>query len=224
MDVRWVNSHYQAGKNLFNHWKVLVHFFAELIVTPRLEAQKKEKVREILNILLNRNAISLLAFQIDLQSVFKAVSLEVQEKHSSFLGQSAKKGQIIDGLNRIGHDRGYYMYKVLREFECVGIGNQNFQPCGSIANLESAAIVRWEGFELIVVNEANFEKISTIKDFYLETLVNNVEFYLPTDAMMRVFRWSTFVLVCFCWLWNLMSYVKTMLLCCRCPYFVLQFS
>ena len=97
---RWVNSHFEAGLNVFRNWKALVHQFKELINEPRILQIKKDKAKLILDFLLNQDAMVTLAFQLDLQDVFRGVSLAIQKKAGSFLGQHSKKTQIVDGLGR----------------------------------------------------------------------------------------------------------------------------
>ena len=202
MEVRWVNSHFKAGDNVFRNWKALVHQFTQLINDRRVLQHKKDKAREILAFLLNQDAMLTLAFQLDLQSVFKAISLDIQKKVGSFLGEKSKKNQMLTGLDRIERNQAYYVRMILDEMECIGLANPNIQPCQSLQNLDAATRVRWKGFDMVKDNpmvvetvvkgvtqttEVSFVKLSSFRDNYLQTLKDKVEFHLPDDSMMRVF-------------------------------------
>ena len=202
MEVRWVNSHFKAGDNVFRNWKALVHQFTQLINDRSVVQYKKDKGREILAFLLNQDAMATLAFQLDLQSVFKAISLDIQKKVGSFLGEKSKKNQMVTGLDRIERNQAYYGRILLDEMECIGLTNPNFQPCQSLQNLDAATRVRWKGFDMVKDNpmvvetvvkgvtkttEVSFAKLSSFRDYYIQTLKDKVEFHLPSDSMMTVF-------------------------------------
>ena len=123
-----------------------------------------------------------------MQEIFKALSLEVQKKKTSFLGQHVKKSQLLAGLDRIQHDGGHYLSKILQEMDCVGPNDSIFQPCRTLQKLDAATKVQWHGFNLIEKNLTSFHHLSQFKNNYIQTLRRNVEFYLPDDSMMNVFR------------------------------------
>ena len=125
MYVRWVNSHFQAGRNLYRNWKLLVNFLSEFKNDRRMRALPKEKAVENLSFLLEKHCILTLVFQLDLQEIFKALSLEVQKGVTSFFGQSLKKGQLLAGLNRVQQDQGYYVHTILQELQCIGQNEGN---------------------------------------------------------------------------------------------------
>ena len=102
-----------------------------------MRALPKEKAIENLNFLLEKHGILTLVFQLDLQEIFKALSLEVQKGVTSFFGQSLKKEQLLTGLNRVQQDQGYFMYTILQEMQCIGPNQGNLVR--SIVNWLGAA-------------------------------------------------------------------------------------
>ena len=83
---------------------MLVHHLTEVKNGRRIAPYTKARAAELLDFLLNKEAMMTLALQLDLQVVFKAISLEVQKAHVSFIGTSSKKTYLLEGLNKIQQD------------------------------------------------------------------------------------------------------------------------
>ena len=90
-----------------------------------MRALPKEKAIANLDFLLEKHGVLTLAFQLDLQEIFKALSLEVQKGVTSFFGQSLKKEQLLTGLNRVQQDQGHFVSEILQQVECIGQNQGN---------------------------------------------------------------------------------------------------
>ena len=110
--------------------------------------------------------------------------------------------EMVTGIDRIERNQAYYGRILLDEMECIGLANPNFQPCQSLQNLDAATRVKWKGFDMVKDNpmvvqtvvkgvtettEVSFAKLSSFRDYYIQTLKDKVEFHLPSDSMMTVF-------------------------------------
>ena len=186
-DIRWVNFRYKAGENLFRHWQMLVHHLTEVKNGRRIAPYTKARAAELLDFLLNKEAMMTLALQLDLQVVFKAISLEVQKAHVSFIGTSSKKTYLLEGLNKIQQDQGEFIKKICAEMECQLTGTVVWIRCGNLQNIYIATKVRWHGFILDKVDVLKFHSVSAFKDRYIQTVRQYVEFYLPPSNLLQVF-------------------------------------
>jgi hypothetical protein len=186
--TRWIDSAYQAEVHLFNNHNLLVEQLTALRADPRFKTNllSKQKAKEILDFLLNKNAMAILAVQLDIGFLFKGTSLEFQKRGQSFLGQTAKKKYLLQGIQNIMQDRSQFVRKILTDMKCLDHINNEYRPCASFLNLEASNSVKWHGKTLLETPNS-FESVSTYKNIYLEKIKDNVEKYMPDDRIMRIF-------------------------------------
>ena len=186
--TRWIDSAYRAEVHLFNNHNLLVEQLTALRADPRFNTNplSKKKAKAILDFLLNKNAMAILAVQLDIGFLFKGMSLEFQKKGQSFLGQTAKKTYLLNGIQRIMQDRSQFVRKILTDMKCLDHINNEYKPCASLLNLEASNSVKWNGKTLLETSNI-FESVSTYKNIYLQKIKDNVEKYMPDDRIMRIF-------------------------------------
>ena len=153
---------------------MLVHHHKELLPQARLAKITKKRSTQFLEFLLNKDFITTLAFQLDIQAVFKAISLEVQKDHGSFIGTKNKKDHILRGLDNLQQDRGEYMSKILLEMKCKLQNTNVFQVCRTLQAVDSATEIQWQNYDLDKTDPTKFEKLSSFKGYYIQTVRINV--------------------------------------------------
>ena len=160
--TRWIDSAYRAEVHLFHNHHLLVEQLTALRADPRFKTNKlsKEKAKEILDFLLNKNAMAILAVQLDVGFLFKGMSLEFQKRGQSFLGQTAKKRYLLKGIQDIMQDRSQFVRKILTDMKCLDHINNEYRPCASFLNLEASNSVKWHGKTLLETPNS-FESVST---------------------------------------------------------------
>ena len=119
--------------------------------------------------------------------VFKAISLAVQKSHVSFIGTSAKKTYLLEGLNTIQQDQGEFITRIIAEMECQMTAIVTFLKCRNLQEILTARSVRWHGYKLDKADALKFHSLSTFKDRYIQTVRQYVEFYLPPSNLLLVF-------------------------------------
>ena len=123
MDIRWVQSHYHAGLVLLANWDTLVGFLSSLESdsewTANTESNKSTKAlaQTLLKFLLQENFLMSLVVQLDLQFYFSIVSQLLQRSGQSVLGQYSKKHDLLDGIEKVSRNEGYFVKKFLSELQ-----------------------------------------------------------------------------------------------------------
>ena len=146
MDIRWVSSHLQAAKELYNGWDILVGFCQSLPTDIEYAAPNdsnkttKRKAYLMERLLLQKDFLSSLTFQMDVQRIFQLVSEFLQKKGQSILGAYAKKKNLIDGLNKLLEGKGDFLDLFLSEAKCGDLA------CGNLLDFENEdSIAEWRG-------------------------------------------------------------------------------
>ena len=114
----------------------------------------------------------------------QGVSKEFQKSGASFLGQSAKKTYLIEGLDRIKQDRGIYVPKILQSMKCMNHVANEYRLCGSLAALDVSNDVIWHGHKF-TENLHVFQSVQVYKNTYIDAVKEKVQKYMPDDSMMR---------------------------------------
>ena len=186
--TRWIDSAYRAEVHLFYNHDLLVEQLTALRADSRFNTNQlsKKKAKGILDFLLNKNAMAMLAVQLDIGFLFKGMSLEFQKRGQSFLGQTAKKRYLLKGIENIMQDRSQFVRKILTDMKCLDHINNEYRPCASLLNLEASNSVKWHGKALLETSNS-FESVSTYKNIYLQKIKDNVEKFMPDDRIMRIF-------------------------------------
>ena len=160
MNIRWVSSHLQAAKELYNGWDILVGFCQSLqddvdYAEPS-ESNKTTKRKALLlgRLLLQKDFVTTLTFQMDVQRNFQIVSEFLQKKAQSILGASVKKKNLIDGLIKLLEAKGNFLDSLLSEATCGDLA------CGELLDFENEeSTVEWRGqvFHKQSVEEVPYE-------------------------------------------------------------------
>ena len=149
--TRWVSSHLIAAKELYDGWDILVSFLLSLqtdvdyIESTESNQKTKKLGAAIAHLLLQKDFLSSLAFQIDVQMEFTAISQFLQRRGQSILGAYNQKKRLVSGLTNIHEGTGLVFNQLLREAKCGGI-----ESCHILSKYEDDSTeVTWRGLSLL---------------------------------------------------------------------------
>ena len=126
-----------------------------------------------------------MVFNIDVQGVFSDQSLVFQAKDDSIISFSRAKQEMVSDLNDLRYvDDKSELKKFLANAICDD-GN----PCETIQGYEQSRVVTWRqenGLSLQLVNKncGAFDKLSEIKDGYIDTILDQLNDYIPEIQLM----------------------------------------
>ena len=144
---------------IINHWKALVEHVASIIASTVTTFSKKtlEDARKIQNFLLDKNALAIVNFNLDIQFLFSKDSKEFQKRHASIVGSDGRRQNLEKGLKNLKIEHGDYFKKFLKDTYCTdSIQAANAliaqitdfpnailpaQPCQSLTEYESKVVV-----------------------------------------------------------------------------------
>ena len=144
---------------IINHWKALVEHVASIIASTVTTFSKKtfEDARKIQNFLLDKNALAIVNFNLDIQFLFSKDSKEFQKRHASIVGSDGRRQNLEKGLKNLKIEHGDYFKTFLKDTYCTdSIQAANAliaqitdfpnailpaQPCQSLTEYESKVVV-----------------------------------------------------------------------------------
>ena len=144
---------------IISHWKALVEHLAFIIASTAKEFSKKTigEAKKLHNFLLDKNALAIINFNLDIQFLFSKDSKEFQKRHASVVGSDTRRQNLETELKKLKNHDGYYFKKFLKETYCTDSGqaanaliaqivdfpNTNLpaQPCQSLTEFESKVVV-----------------------------------------------------------------------------------
>ena len=144
---------------IINHWKALVEHVASIIASAVRTFSKKtiEDAKKIQNFLLDKNAMAIVNFNLDIQFLFSKDSKEFQKRHASVIGSNGRRLNLETGLKNLKVEDGEYFKNFLKDTYCtdsiqaanalitqiVDFPNTNLpaQPCQSLTEYESKVVV-----------------------------------------------------------------------------------
>ena len=177
-DTRWVASHVEAMIKLLEKWQYLLENVSNIFARDDNTEVGKENAEEILDFLKNKHALVTMAFNIDVQSVFKSESLKFQERYSTLIGQSGREGVMKGQLLHLKQLMGISLKKYLSQCKC-GASKRRADPCTSLAHYEVSMYVEFRGEQLNEVADENFPRLSSFLDSYIQKLLKQIEDFFP---------------------------------------------
>ena len=182
IDTRWVASHVEAMIKLLLKWQYILENILSILGRQDNTGVGEEQANEVANFLQNKHAIVAIAFNIDVQGVFKGESKKFQERYSTLIGQSTResvmKGQLL--MIRKGYGRAFREF--LGECLCGPSRLRATQSCNTLSNYEVSMYVSFRGFQLKEVTDDDFPRLSTFFNDYIDDLVEEVNIFFPGEA------------------------------------------
>ena len=144
---------------IIKHWKELVEHLASIIASSLNMFSKKtlEEAQKLQDFLLDKNALAIVNFNLDIQFLFSKDSKEFQKRHASVVGSLARRQNLEKGLKALKNHDGYYFKQFLKGTYCtdtVHAANALIaqivdypntilpaQPCQSLTDFESKVVV-----------------------------------------------------------------------------------
>ena len=186
--VRLVASHRRAMKKIFDNLPEIVGYLEEVVqrrVTSESDKQSKKKAEKVLNFVSDKNAVLLIAFNLDAQNVFVEQSLAFQSDDDSIISLSHSKQNMIAGIDslRYMHDD-----SVTKNFLLSTICDEG-QACQTIQGYEQSRSVSWhksngQTARFDRKNVKMFDKLSEVKEGYLNKIMELLHQYLPEIEIM----------------------------------------
>ena len=213
LDIRWVSSHFYAGRHIYQNWATLVGHLNAIIsgtdftTKSSSDHNTREAARNLLLVLTQRNFLTTLAMQLDIQYTFKGVSELFQRKGESFLGQASKKHDLLAGMQLVRRDEGTFMLDLLRgstyriHQEGLGIVELAFNTVLQFE--DGSAVVTWQNIRMLSAATIDpsqdsliFNRISQVKNSYIEFIEREITTRFPDNEINQVSehfdqsRWS----------------------------------
>ena len=186
--TRWVASHRRAMEKIFENLPEIIGYLEEVVqrrVTSESDKQSKKKAEKVLNFVSDKNAVLLIAFNLDAQNVFVEQSLAFQSDDDSIISLSHSKQNMIAGIDslRYMHDD-----SVTKKFLSSTVCDDG-QACETIQGYEQSRTVSWhksngQTARFDRKNVKMFDKLSEVKEGYLNKIMELLHQYLPEIEIM----------------------------------------
>ena len=119
-DVRWISSHLAAIMKVFKNWANLVGHLDEIISSPkRFSKATINGATKLKHWLTNKNFLSLLPMNIDIQTLLKFMSLKYQRKFDSVIGHGDDRAKLEANLENMKIQDGPNLKSLLSNCHCV---------------------------------------------------------------------------------------------------------
>ena len=184
--VRWVDSHREVIKKIYDHLPEIIGHLKEIIENERNpESSTSKKAKALLKFYTNKNVLINTAYQIDVQAIFSKVSKIMQDNDESIVGFSHSKILIEEGLGSLRDPtNGEVTKELLSEASCNGV------PCLTLEQYEQSQNVVWKGVQLEdvwvrgICGYDDFQKLSEIYNEYLDKIDFFLQQYMPEIKIM----------------------------------------
>ena len=178
--IRWVSSHHRAVKKVFDHLPEIVrHLTIISSKNDRINHNPKivKKAKRLLRFLTDKKAILLMVYNLDAQLAFSIQSKLFEASDASIIGMSHAKTKLENDLNDV---KALHAEKETQKFlSAATCGDlQANVKCETIERYEEADFVIWNGVKLQTY-DSDFEKLSDVKNPYIETIQQLLNDYLP---------------------------------------------
>ena len=180
--TRWVASHVEAMIKLLTKWKYILENVWSILARQDNTEVGEKKANDIINFLENKHAMVAIAFNIDVQTIFKAESKKFQERYSTLIGQSLREQMVKVELDLIRRGYGVSFRKFLEECLCAPSQYIAAQPCQTLSNYEVSMHVSFRGYELKEISDDNFPRLSTFWNDYLDDLEDQINVFFPGEG------------------------------------------
>ena len=182
MATRWVASHVEAMIRLLMKWKYILENVMSILGRQDNTEVGERKANNIIDFLQNKHAMMAIAFNIDVQSVFKIESKKFQERYSTLIGQSEREEMMKYQLQMIRGGRGPSFRNFLHECLCSPSHNIVGMPCRTLSDYEVSMYVTFRGYELKEVSDENFPRLSTFWNEYIDDLEDQIHVFFPGEG------------------------------------------
>lgn len=141
----------------------------------------RNKAKELLHFLTDKNALVTMMFNLDPMMVFKDLSLHFQERYSSLVGQAQMEHVLRLTMQDFRNGNGNNLQRLLDHSTCFKIdATRDGFPCKTLQNYETHSVY----FNGIVFKEndiAKYPKLSSFLENYIDELLNQIDRFFPSS-------------------------------------------
>ena len=137
-----------------------------------------KKGEELITYLTDRNALAIIAFNLDIQQRFSEESLVYQKRLSCLIGQVDREYHLMEHLELLKTCRGVQFENFLNSCQC-GQLKSNMATCQSLEEYESAKYVTFNDVDLYKGRDYLYPKLSGFKTDYIDEIKTELSDLFP---------------------------------------------
>ena len=192
-DIRWLSAADRTFRNHIKNWKLYITDLNSHLT----DKEGKAKAKSILEMLLSRENLLAMMYGVDITAVFGEWSRNLQYSGDLIFSKHREKRKVKNILKKLKENPGEMLKKFMGEVTCSGNLPVSDQPgyftyleektgC-SVHEISYAETVTWQGIVLSPPSDTGMPKLDEIRESTVENLLNEIEYYFPSDNFLDSF-------------------------------------
>ena len=184
-EVRWIASERSAVHQVITNWKLLVTNLESISEDEEDDNGFSEETKNtaigLLNVLKNRNFVSLLHLMYGILNCIARYSLEMQRRDGLLIDQASNLQTLVDSLTQSKSSNDKLLEELLQQASCdsnEGCTLQEYEEAGRVL-LHDIRLLEGSGR----TRTARYPKLSDMRSTLIDSLLAEIESYLPKKEM-----------------------------------------
>ena len=180
-EVRWIASERSAVHQVITNWKLLVTNLESISEDEEDDNGFSEETKNtaigLLNVLKNRNFVSLLHLMYGILNCIARYSLEMQRRDGLLIDQASNLQTLVDSLTQSKSSNDKLLEELLQQASCdsnEGCTLQEYKEAGRVL-LQDIRLLEGSGR----TRTARYPKLSDMRSTLIDSLLAEIESYLP---------------------------------------------
>jgi hAT family C-terminal dimerisation region len=188
--IRWVPSEYQALVRIYNNYKILIVNLEFISDTFDFTKEIRDTAKRMLGTLQHPKFFTTLSFALDVLSILRDISLELQKEASSVIGLEALRVKMVTSIEKLKVENSKHLLHILQNAICQK--NNQWLKC-SLGDLDTCNYklnMQNQRFHFKAFPSASLEgrknrhwlPISKLRNTIVENLVKQINAYFPEGS------------------------------------------
>ena len=178
---RWAATQVLALEKIIqNIYPLTEHLEKIMNDDENFEDDTRNRAKQELVFLRDKNALAAIMFNLDPMNVFKELSLHFQERHSSLVGQKSMENVLRMTMEDFKNENGDNFKNFLKSATCF---KKDFAidgaPCNTLQNYETHSVY-YNGIVFKENDLVKYPRLSTFLKAYIDALLVQIDKFFPS--------------------------------------------